>query len=86
MTDSDNLSNLRRSSSKNLDATLLFVDFSKAFDSIHRRNMVQILLAYGPLKEITTAIMMLYKKTKVKVRQPEVDTVFFNVVTGVLCR
>ena len=31
---------------KNLQATLLFVDFTKAFDSIHRRNMEQILLAY----------------------------------------
>ena len=32
---------------KNLEAVLLFVDFSKAFDSIHRGKMEQILLAYG---------------------------------------
>ena len=32
---------------KNVQATLLFVDFTKAFDSIHRGNMEQILLAYG---------------------------------------
>ena len=32
---------------KNLQATLLFVDFTKAFDSIHRGKMEQILLAYG---------------------------------------
>ena len=31
---------------KNLEATLLFVDFSLAFDSIHRRKMEQILLVY----------------------------------------
>ena len=35
---------------KNLQATLLFVDFTKAFDSIHRGKMEQILLAYGLLK------------------------------------
>ena len=32
---------------KNLQATLLFVDFTKAFVSIHRGKMEQILLAYG---------------------------------------
>ena len=30
---------------KNLQATILFVDFTKAFDSIHREKMEQILLA-----------------------------------------
>ena len=30
---------------KNLQATLIFVDFTKAFDSIHRGKMEQILLA-----------------------------------------
>ena len=44
-----------------LEATLLFVE---AFDSIHRRKMEQILLAYDLLKENVTAIMMLYKNTK----------------------
>ena len=32
---------------KNLEAILLFVDFIKAFDSIHRGQMEQILRAYG---------------------------------------
>ena len=32
-------------------ATLLLVDFSKAFDSIHRGKIEQILLAYGLPKE-----------------------------------
>ena len=36
---------------KNLQATLLFVDFIKVFDSIHSRKMEQILLAYGIPKE-----------------------------------
>ena len=30
-----------------LEATILFVDFTKAFDSIHRGKMVQIFLANG---------------------------------------
>ena len=52
---------------KNLKATLLFVDFSKEFDSIHRGKMEKILLAYCLPRETVAAIMMLYKNTKVKV-------------------
>ena len=44
---------------KNLQATLLFVDFTKAFDSIHRGKMEQILLAYGLPKETVAAITIL---------------------------
>ena len=39
---------------KNLQATLLFVDFTKAFDSIHRGKMEQILLAYGLCRRFST--------------------------------
>ena len=38
---------------------MLFVDFTKAFDSIHRETMEQILLAYGIPKETVAAIMIL---------------------------
>ena len=69
---------------KNLLATLFFVDFTKAFDSIHRGKMEQILLAYGLQKETVTAIMILYKNTKVKVRSPYGDTEYFDIVAGVL--
>ena len=44
---------------KNLEAIILFANFAKAFDSIHRGKMEQILLAYGLPKEIVAAIMML---------------------------
>ena len=55
---------------KILEGTFLFVDFSNAFDSIKRGMMEQILLAYGLLpKETVTAIMVLYKNAKVKVRK-----------------
>ena len=69
---------------KNLEATILFVDFSKAFDSIHREKMEQILLTYGLSKETVTAIMMLYKNMSVKVCSPDGDTDYFNIVAGVL--
>ena len=69
---------------KNLEVTILFVDFTKAFDSIHRRKMEQILLAYGLPKETVAAIIMLYRNTKVKVRSPNGDTDYFVIVAGVL--
>ena len=49
--------------SKNLEATILFVDFTKAFDSIRRGKMEQILLAYGLPKETVAAIIMLQSKS-----------------------
>ena len=69
---------------KNLEATILFVDFTKAFDSIHRGKMGQILLAYGLPKETVAAITLLYRNTKVKVRSPDGDTNYFDIVAGVL--
>ena len=69
---------------KNLQPTLLFVDFTKAFDSIHRGKMELILLAYGLPKETVAAIMILYGNTKVKVRSPDGDTKYFDIVAGVL--
>ena len=69
---------------KKLQTTLLFVDFTKAFDSIHRENMEQILLAYGLPKETVAAITILYRNTKVKVRSPDGDTEYFDIVARVL--
>ena len=98
---------------KNLQVTLIFVDFTKAFDSIHRGKMEQILLAYGIPKETVAAITILYfeshwvplsyglvphlskklskfpitilyRNTKVKVRSPDGDTEYFDIVAGVL--
>ena len=69
---------------KNLQATVLFVDFTQAFDSIHRGKMEQILQAYGIPKETVAAIMILYRNTKVKVRSLDGVTEYFNIVAGVL--
>ena len=59
---------------KNQQATILFVNFTKAFDSIHRGKIEEILLAYGLPKETVAAIMILYRNTKVKVHSPDGDT------------
>ena len=69
---------------KNQEATISFVDFTKAFDSIYRGEMEQILLSYGLPKETISAIIMLYRNTKVKVRFPDRDTDYFDIVAGVL--
>ena len=74
---------------KHQQATLLFADFTKAFDSLHRGKMEQIQLVYGlskkkNQKKNVAAITILYKNTKVKVRSPDGDTEYFNIVVGVL--
>ena len=46
--------------------------------------MEQILLAYGLPKETIAAIMILNRNTKVKVRSPDGDTEYFDIVAGVL--
>ena len=67
-----------------LEAPLLVVDFSKAFDSLHRGKMEQILLANRLPRETVTDIMMLYKNTKEKIRSSDGDTDFFDFVVDVL--
>ena len=69
---------------KNFNAVLLFVDFSKAFDSVHRGEMESILEAYGIPDETIQAVMMLYKNTRAKVRSPDGDTDFSDGCAGVL--
>ena len=46
--------------------------------------MEQFLLAYSLPKETVAAKMMLYRNTKLKVRSPDGDTDYFNIVAGVL--
>ena len=69
---------------KNLKATLLFVDFSKAFESTHIAKMEQIFLADSFHKETVTSTMILYKNTTAMIHLDYGDTNLFDIVTGVL--
>ena len=69
---------------KNLEPTILFVNFANAFYYIHREKIEQILFAYDRPKEPIGAIMMIYRNMKVKVRFPDEDTDYFDIVAGVL--
>ena len=68
---------------KNLTATILFINFSNAFDSIHRGKMAEILNAYGIPDEIISAIMIAYKNTKSIVRTGYGEIEFIYISGGV---
>ena len=59
---------------KNLEATILYVDLSKAFDSMGQR----------PPKRNRRSHNDSIKNSKVKVHSPDGDTDYFNVAAGVL--
>ena len=69
---------------KQLPAILTFVDFSKAFDSIHRGKLMEILKAYGIPTKIVDAISILYRDTEAQLITPDGDTEFFEILAGVL--
>ena len=69
---------------QNLEAVITSVDFSKAFDSIHRGKLMQILRAYGIPDTIVDAINILYMDTVAQVLSPDGDTDFFKILAGVL--
>ena len=69
---------------KDLTASFIFVDFSKAFDTVHRGKMKEILAAYGIPQDMVNAIMVLYNDTQAMVRSPDGDTDLFDILSGVL--
>ena len=68
---------------KNLPLALLFIDFSKAFDSIHRDRMFQILKAYGIPSIIVDAIKLIYENSAAQIITPDGETSFFNILAGI---
>ena len=70
--------------SNNLKAALLFIDFKKAFDSVHRGKMMKILAAYGIPKELCNAISTLYEGTRARILTPDGETDYFDLLAGVL--
>ncbi len=70
--------------SNNLRAIITVIDFTKAFDTIHRGKMVKILRAYGIPDELVEAIDEMYQGTVAKVLSPDGETEPFEISSGVL--
>ena len=68
----------------NLTAALVFIDFKKAFDTIHRGKMLSILRAYGVPEKLVTAIGHTYDHTIAHVTSPDGVTDDFDIQAGVL--
>ena len=66
------------------EAVISFIDFRKAFDSINRDRMFQILQAYGIPETVVNAIKVMYRDTSATVTTPEGQTDPFVIGTGVL--
>jgi Reverse transcriptase (RNA-dependent DNA polymerase) len=60
-----------------------FVDFKKAFDSVHRASIWKILEQYGIPENVIEVIHNLYKNSKRAVRMNGHIGVWFQIITGV---
>ena len=67
-----------------LPAVITFVDFRKAFDSVHHAKMMKLLSAYRIPDELMKAISLLYENTWAKILSPDGDTEFFDTLAGVM--
>ena len=63
---------------------ITFIDFKKAFDSIHRAKMMRILKAYGIPPNLLRAIEQMYTNTKARIQTPDGETEQFDISAGVL--
>ena len=70
--------------SLNRKAIIVFVDFKKAFDSIHRGQMMKILKAYDIPPKRLSMISKSCEKTRARVITPDGTTEFFDILAGVL--
>ena len=69
-----------------LPTFITFIEFKKAFDSIHRVKMMRILKAYGTKPNLPKAIERVYSNTmaKTRVMTPDGETEQFDITAGVL--
>ena len=68
----------------NLSCIMTFIDFRKAFDTIHRGKLIEILRAYGVPDKIVEAIEATYSETWAKIRTADGETEAFQILAGVL--
>ena len=66
----------------NLPCILTFIDFRKAFDTIHRGKLIEILRAYGVPDKMIEAIEATYSETWAKVRTADGETETFQILAG----
>ena len=69
---------IEESHASNRDLALVFVDFSKAFDSVDRAKMFEILSLYGIPEEIISAIKVLYTDTSSTILTSDGETPHFQ--------
>ncbi len=68
----------------NLPAVLTFINFKKAFDSIHRGKMMKILEAYSIPPSLVQTIQSMYTNTRAKLITPDGETELFDIKAGVM--
>ena len=68
----------------NLPLAVVFIDYSKAFDSIHRERIFEILEAYGIPGIIIDAIKAIYTDSTALVISSDGVTDPFPILAGVL--
>lgn len=66
------------------DVVVVFVDFRKAFDSVDRHALKQIIQLYGVPDNLAGPAMALYNGTTATVRTPEGPTAPFTTTSGIL--
>jgi len=60
----------------------IFIDFEKAYDSIHRESFYNIMYEFGFSKKLIALTKMCMENTKYRVRTQNVTSGTFTVKTG----
>ncbi|XP_059833956.1 uncharacterized protein LOC132398475 [Hypanus sabinus] len=75
---------IKKVKKNNLPAVLTFIDFRKAFDSIHRGEMLKILKAYEVPDHLLRTIESSYTETMAEVVSPDGEIAVFELLAAVL--